>query len=94
MPTLKQDYKPRVRAKFLLPCWLKDELEAAARDPRVDTSTSQLVAFLLAAAMDQFTRRDYLIKQLQAHRSPAHSIKYGTDIAIPDEYLPQHDQNY
>ena len=80
---------PRIRVKYDLPLWLKDDLEATARDPRVQTSTSQLAAFLLAAALDQFRQRDYLLKQLRAHSSPARSIKFARNIAIPEEYLPK-----
>lgn len=84
----RHDYAPRTRAKYDVPLWLKDELEAAARDPRVDTSTSQLVAFLLATALHQLRSRPQMLAELQEHRSPARSLRFSCNVDIPEKYLP------
>jgi len=84
----QHDYPPRVRAKYDLPLWLKDELEAAARDPRVDTSTSQLAAFLLALGLHQLRARPRTLAELQENRSPARSLRFSCNVDIPEKWHP------
>lgn len=79
---------PRMRLKIDVPPWLKEQLEQVAHSNQVDTSTSQLCAFLLAAAITQLERSPRLLQQLKAGQRPTRSLRFSFDLDIPEDWRP------
>lgn len=72
----------RVRGRYDMPAWLKDEVDAAAK--RYETSSSQLAAVLLAWALrDLNDQHPGLVDAIVSNREQSKSLRFRYDLRIP-----------
>ena len=78
--------RERVRVKADMPVELK---EAVSREAdRLETSDSQLVAFLVAWGLKELAAGDRdLVKALEGGRVWAKALRFRYDLTIPDDWL-------
>jgi hypothetical protein len=84
---------PRPRVKYDLPLWIKEQIEDTAHSQAIDTSASQLAAYLLAYALHQLRIRPDLTTRLLQARSPARSLKFSANLNIPHDWRPTDGDN-
>lgn len=78
--------RERVRVKADLPVELKEAVSRAA--DRLETSDSQLVAFLVAYGLKELTAGDEeLVEALMKGRVWAKALRFRYDLTIPDAWL-------